>query len=189
MVFDSASREALLGQNIATKREIASLTKIFTLYTACSIVERFKLDAAAHLIDVSYAAENRVGTTAELEPGDRLSLLDLLYGLMLPSGNDAAVAISIGLGAFLLEHAKPLGHLEAEQRQQSAKASPALNARRAFMREMNAACAGLGLKSSCFQNAHGLTNTFNTSTALEIATLFAQALRQFGLFRKIVTTA
>ncbi len=140
------------------------------------------------MIDITYAAENRVGTTAELEPGDRLSLLDLLYGLMLPSGNDAAVAISIGLGAYLLEHSKSHSQLDAESRHQSAKASPALNARRAFMRELNAICAGLGLKNSCFQNSHGLTNTFNTSTVQEIATLFTHGLNKFSLFRTIVTT-
>lgn len=187
-MFECDSKEVLLGQNISTKREIASLTKLFTLYTACSIVERYNLDAVEHKIEVTYAAENRVGTTAELEPGDRLSLLDLLYGLMLPSGNDAAVAISIGLGSFLLEHSKAHSQHEAESRHQSGKASPALNARRAFMRELNSICAGLGFKNSCFQNSHGLTNTFNTSTVHEIASLFTLALKQFSLFRTIVTT-
>ena len=186
-MFDGNSRETIIGQGITNKREIASLTKIFTLYTACSIIEKYRINPDTFKVEISYCAEAKVGTTADLESGDLISLKDLLYGLMLPSGNDAAVAICISLGGFLLEH-KPGSNTDIDGKVQSAKSSMNLNARRSFLKEMNSICIELGLKNTSFKNSHGLTNTFNTSTVKEIASTFALALNKYPLFKSIVTT-
>ena len=55
------------------------------------------------MIKVSENAGNITGTSAELGVGDVLSVNDLLYGLMLPSGNDAAVALAEHFGEMLLQ--------------------------------------------------------------------------------------
>lgn len=129
-----------------------------------------------------YAAESRLGTTAWLEPGDRLSLYDLLFGLMLPSGNDAAVGISVALGELLLDRGEKYG-------KDKKSAGGSLNARRAFLATMNSECKELGLKESKFQNSHGLANIFNKTSAGDTAKVFAEGLKKFPLFKKVVNTA
>ena len=56
------------------------------------------------IIRVSDKAAEMPGTTAELQAGDLISLNDLLYGLMLPSGNDASVAIGEGVGKIVQKY-------------------------------------------------------------------------------------
>lgn len=53
-------------------------------------------------IQVDVSVEDVIGTTANLLPGDTLTVNDLLYGLMLPSGNDAAHMLALFLGKILL---------------------------------------------------------------------------------------
>lgn len=181
--MDSSNREFIAGFSSSTKREIASLTKIFTLYTACSVIGELDIDPKTHIVEIGYVAESKVGTTACLEPGDKISVYDLLFGLMLPSGNDAAVAISLAIGERLLACRPPDSELKM------GKSGGTLPARRAFLKEMNSISSWYGLKNSCLQNSHGLTNTFNSSTAAEIATLFSHGLVQYSLFREVVNTS
>ena len=103
IAYDVKNRSQMAGINVHQKREIASLTKLFTLYTTTSLIEEFAIKPESFKVKIGYVAESKVGTTAFLEPGDELSLYDLLFGLMLPSGNDAAVAISIAMGQFILD--------------------------------------------------------------------------------------
>lgn len=74
-----------------------------TCYVVLKLLEKFKIDENFTLIRVSENAANITGTSAELVEGDLLSVKDLLYGLMLPSGNDAAIALSEHFGEVLLE--------------------------------------------------------------------------------------
>jgi serine-type D-Ala-D-Ala carboxypeptidase (penicillin-binding protein 5/6) len=90
-VYDSKTDSILFGKLERERREIASLTKIMTCYVVLNLIERFKMDERNEMIEISEQAADTSGTTAELKPGDVLSLWDLLHGLMLPSGNDAAM--------------------------------------------------------------------------------------------------
>lgn len=173
----------MAGKGIREPREIASLTKIFTLYTACSVLSETGLDPSTQQVTIAYAAEAKAGTSAELEPGDVVSLHDLLFGLMLPSGNDAAIAIAGAVGSLILMHRKHSNTDEATERGASLQ-----SARKAFIKEMNSLCSFFGLKDTNFQNPHGLTNTQNRSTPWDIATMFSLGLRHFPLFRTVVTT-
>lgn len=172
----------LIGSQCKTQLEVASLTKLFTLYTACSIISCRGIDPSKFQVTYKYAAESRLGTTAWLEHGDKLSLYDLLFGLILPSGNDAAVAISIALGELLLEG-------EEIRHKENKNPAGSLNARRAFLAAMNQECKTLGLKTSQFRNSHGLVNIFNKTTALDTARVFSQGMKRFPLFKKVVGTA
>lgn len=82
------------------KRECASLTKIMTAYTVFKLMERFKIDDTT-LITVSPEAAGVIGTSAELLEGDTLQIWQILHGLMLPSGNDAAHALAEFFGGIL----------------------------------------------------------------------------------------
>lgn len=74
-----------------------------TCYTVLKLIERFGVNEPNTFIEISENAGNISGTSAELTQGDILSVQDLLYGLMLPSGNDAAIALSEYFGEILLK--------------------------------------------------------------------------------------
>jgi D-alanyl-D-alanine carboxypeptidase (penicillin-binding protein 5/6) len=82
------------------RRECASLTKIMTCHVVIKLMERFKIKES-QLVEVSEAAASVIGTRAELIEGDTLTVRQLLYGLMLPSGNDAAHCLGEYFGELL----------------------------------------------------------------------------------------
>ena len=84
-------------------REIASMTKMMTAFLVIQIARRIKLDMKKTVFKVSKTSAWIGGTTAKLRTGDVLSVWDLLHGLMLPSGNDAAVWLSENFGEYLYE--------------------------------------------------------------------------------------
>ncbi len=132
----------------------ASTTKIITALTA---LEKGKADAVVTVSSNSVACE---GSSLELQAGDRLRLRDLLYGMMLVSGNDAAEAVA--------EHI--------------AGSVPA------FVALMNAKANELGAANTHFSNPHGLPDPTNHyTTANDLARITARAM-QNPEFRKIVAT-
>ncbi len=80
VVFDHDTCEPLFGYKHSVKREIASLTKIATLFTALKIIEEEKIDIDTFECVVTYNASSKIGTSAYLKLGDRICLRDLLYG-------------------------------------------------------------------------------------------------------------
>ena len=99
--MDQDSREVLFGKFEAERREVASLTKIMTIYTVLNLIDRLGIDPNER-VTVDPSVTEVIGTTANLLPGDSLSINELLYGLMLPSGNDAAHMLAMHFGAQLL---------------------------------------------------------------------------------------
>jgi len=99
----SDTGEVLIGKNYTYTVEIASLTKIMTCWTTVKFLEENNIDLDTLFLEVSKAATKTIGTSAGLEKGDFLTVKELLYGLMLPSGNDAAITLSEGIGALLLQ--------------------------------------------------------------------------------------
>ena len=99
------------------------------------------------------------GTNIYIKPGEKMKVLDLLYGLMLRSGNDAAITLAT----------QTLGEKE-------------------FVKKMNDKANSLGMLNSVFENPHGLDdNLKNYSTAYDMALLGRYAF-QNALFRKIIST-
>ena len=99
--------EFIAGQKHLSKRKIASLTKIMTLFCALKLSKFFGLDPQHEAARVSTEAGAINGTRAELNEGDYILVEDLFYALMLPSGNDAALVLADyfgkrlqGLGSF-----------------------------------------------------------------------------------------
>lgn len=77
-----------------------------TCYLALLVRKKYKIDFKKYKARVSENAVEMSGTSAELQIGDRLSLQELLYGLMLPSGNDASVVIAEAIGKIIQKHKK-----------------------------------------------------------------------------------
>jgi serine-type D-Ala-D-Ala carboxypeptidase (penicillin-binding protein 5/6) len=89
------------GKREYQRREVASLTKIMTCYVVIKLCKYFHLDPKTTEVTISDVAADIRGTTANLQTNDMLSIEQLLYGLMLPSGNDAAFALSQFFGNLL----------------------------------------------------------------------------------------
>jgi D-alanyl-D-alanine carboxypeptidase len=102
-IYDQEKCVLLFGKNERERREVASLTKIMVAYTVLKLSQRLGLDIEKELVTVSYEASATTGTSADLVEGDTLTILQLLYGLMLPSGNDAGVALAEYFGAILAQ--------------------------------------------------------------------------------------
>ncbi|GII64910.1 D-alanyl-D-alanine carboxypeptidase [Sphaerisporangium krabiense] len=158
-LMDAANGKSLLDENAADRMPIASLTKVMTAYLVLSEAKPADTVQIAQQ-DADYA-EAGGGTTADLRPGDRIPVGELLYGLMLPSGADAAHALARHYG-------------------------PGVDG---FVRKMNATAHRLGLRDTLYVNADGLptSNGDGYSTARDQARLAAIALRD-ERFRTVTAT-
>src|SRR5687767_5756075 len=139
----------------------ASTTKILTAILA---MERGKLNEI-----VTVAPEDMIrGSKMGLKSGEQQTVRNLLYGLMLPSGNDAAMTIA--------------RHIGSQKGGSSATPKDAVNA---FASMMNARLTQLGLKESHFVNPHGLDKSGHYSSAYDLASLTWHAMH-FPVFNEIV---
>ena len=172
---------------------MASLTKIMTAIATVSLAQDMKLNINTTYFQVSkYAAETQ-GTTANLIEGQWLCIFDLLYGLLLPSGNDAAVTLAENFSdlirkkkgsrrqkpnLMILDKCRGMRYPVTEC--QKKPYSP-------FVREMNVTAQKFFLRSTFFTNPHGLSDKGNHSTAFELAQISNQLIK-VPLLRKIVNT-
>ncbi len=156
IVMDSNSKQVLNGANINEKRLIASTTKIMTCLVALEYGDLEKT------ITVDDSVLKAYGSAIYIEVGEKIKLKDLLYGLMLRSGNDAAIMIAKSVA----------GSMES------------------FVYLMNEKAAEIGMKNTTFYNNHGLEEndgTGNMSTAYDMALLMSYALKN-PLFKEITST-
>ena len=154
IVMDLDSGRVLYENNADERRLIASITKIMTCIVA---LENGNLEKQ---IKVSDEVLKMYGTSIYLEVGEKMKLIDLLYGLMLRSGNDASVVI-----------AKAVAGSED-----------------AFVKMMNDKAKEIGMTNTTFSNPHGLDEeTKNYSTARDMAKLSRYAYKN-KTYRKIIGT-
>ncbi len=153
ILIDAASGSVLFAQNADLQRGMASTTKIMT---ALVVLETLKPETVVTVTPEMTGAE---GSSLYLQVGEHLTVEQLLYGLLLESGNDAAEALAIACD----------GSVEA------------------FAERMNAKAKSLGLTHTHFANPHGLSAAGHYTTARELALLTREAL-QDPLFREMVST-
>jgi D-alanyl-D-alanine carboxypeptidase len=128
----------VLASHAANRRlPVASTTKLMTAYVAMQELPLRRIVRAAPY-DAIYGE-----SLLELDPGERVSVRDLLYGLILRSGNDAAYDLALA----------------------------AAGSERAFVRQMNRRAAALGLANSHFANPIGLDEKGNYSSAYDLTAL------------------
>lgn len=153
IVMDMKSGRVLYEKNARVRRAIASTTKIMTALLA---IENGNLNDT---VTVSKRAARVSGSTIDLKQGQKLKLQELLYGLMLKSGNDAAITIAEHIG----------GSVEG------------------FVEMMNRKAGEIGAKDTSFRSPHGLDMTDHYSTAYDLARITKYALEN-PTFSKIVGT-
>ena len=153
IVLDADSGRVIYDKNADSRSLIASTTKIMTALVVCeqcNVLDRMKIPKEAVGIE---------GSSIYLKEGEVLTVQELLYGLMLHSGNDAATALAIYCG----------GTVEG------------------FAELMNDKARFLGLKDTHFANPHGLDSDQNFSTARDLARLAAYAMEN-PIFAQTVST-
>jgi len=149
-LIDARSGDVLASHAAARRLPIASTTKLMTAYVALHELSPGKIVTAAPYSPIY--GESLLG----LRAGQRVSVRDLLYGLILRSGNDAAYDL----------------------------ARAAAGSERAFVRQMNLRAAALGLSDTHYANPIGLDQRGNYSSARDLTTLTRRLLR-IPLFAKI----
>jgi D-alanyl-D-alanine carboxypeptidase (penicillin-binding protein 5/6) len=164
-VTDISTGTELFALNAEEPLPPASLTKIAA---ALVVLERANLDETVEILeeDLVSAEESQVGLMA----GDRLSVRDLLGGMLIPSGNDATLALARHVGAIEIGESTSPDRAVAE-----------------FVSIMNAKAAELGAKSSHFVNPTGIDAPGHVMSARDITVLTRAAL-QNPLFSEIVAT-
>ncbi|MBA2596389.1 MAG: D-alanyl-D-alanine carboxypeptidase [Chloroflexia bacterium] len=164
-VTDITSGTELFALNPDTSLAPASLTKIVS---ALVILERGDLNARVSIVaeDLVGPEESQVG----LVEGDRLTVRDLLFGVLIPSGNDATRALARYVGSESLAASVPPDRAVAE-----------------FTSLMNEKARELGATSSTFKNPTGIDAEGHQMSARDVATLTAAALAN-PLFVEIVST-
>lgn len=153
VVIDRNSKKVIYGKNENEKRAMASTTKIMT---AIILLENEDLSKT---VEVSKKAANTGGSRLGLSTGNKITLNDLLYGLMLCSGNDAAVQIAETVGGSVED----------------------------FAVLMNNKAKELGLNNTHFVTPHGLDEQEHYTTAYELALLTDYALKN-EKFAEVVST-
>ena len=153
-LIEAQTGRILAEKNSYAKLAMASTTKIMTAITAIEQCE--DLDEVFEVSDKAIGVE---GTSLYLRKGEKHSLRDLLYGLMLVSGNDASVAIGERVGGTV-EH---------------------------FVDLMNFTAYKIGVKNTHFENTHGLDEKGHYTCAYDLAKITAYALNN-PVFKEIVST-
>ena len=153
VVIDRETKEILYGKNETNKRAMASTTKIMT---AMVVIQNTNLNS---IVEISKKAAGTGGSRLKLNTGDKISVRDLLYGLLLRSGNDAAVALAEYVGGSVEE----------------------------FAELMNQKAQELHLENTHFVTPHGLDSETHYTTAYELALLADYALKN-EVFAQIVGT-
>jgi D-alanyl-D-alanine carboxypeptidase (penicillin-binding protein 5/6) len=170
-IGDGKTGKLLWGANENKPLDIASTTKIMTCYLVMHYLQEHP-EALNETVTFSRRADDTEGSSSEVQAGEKLPVRELLYGMMLPSGNDATVAFAEHFGARLA----PDG----------GKSSPG-DPYAQFVAAMNVAAKDLGMKHSTFKNTHGLTAPEHQASAADMLTL-AHAAMEIPLFRDVVKT-
>jgi D-alanyl-D-alanine carboxypeptidase (penicillin-binding protein 5/6) len=169
-IADARTGEVLWGHKENESRPMASTTKIMTALVVLKLAER---DPAVLDEEVAFSekADRTGGSSAQLRAGECLPVRELLYALLLPSGNDASVALAEHFGS----------RLESEGNGEAA--DPLAR----FVTEMNSTAKNLGLTETNYLNPHGLSEDGHRSSARDLTKLAWTAM-QNPLFRDYVQT-
>ena len=141
ILMEQSTNRILYGKNERKKVKIASTTKILTAIVAienCDLEDR---------VTISKKAANTGGSTVGLKAGSEVTLDSLMYGMLLKSGNDCAVAIAEHIGGSVED----------------------------FVKMMNEKAYEIGAKDTVCSNPHGLDTEDNHSTAYDIALITCYA--------------
>lgn len=147
ILIDEDSGTVLYEKNADQQRPIASITKVMTLLLTFEALEAGKI-SLDEIVPVSEHAYRMGGSQIWLEPGEQMTLNEMLKAICISSANDAAVAVAEFVGG-----SEPV-----------------------FVEQMNARAASLGMTNTQFRNACGLDESGHLSTARDVAVMSREML-------------
>lgn len=151
LLYDPDLDEIIVGKNYDIRIAPSSMTKLMTAYVVFYQLAQGKIDLNNYCL-VGKDAWNKYGSTMFLNYGDVVSISDLLKGLLVMSGNDAAIALA---------QVSTKGGYDS------------------FIKMMNKAAQKLGMKNSNFKNPHGLNEDGHYSSLYDLAILIENIYNQF----------
>ena len=152
-LFDLNKKEVLYAKDIFTPRSPASMTKIMTALVALKYGNPDDMVTVTETaLDIEYGS-----SVCDIKVGDRLSLKQLLYGLMVASGNDAAMMIAEHVGGTVAD----------------------------FVALMNKEALSLGATDTHFANPHGLTDPAHYTSAYDMYLIFNEAMK-YDMFMDMI---
>jgi D-alanyl-D-alanine carboxypeptidase (penicillin-binding protein 5/6) len=167
-IADASSGKILAGHRQDESLDIASTTKIMT---ALLIARELKSqpNLLQETITFSKRADNTVGSSTTIRAGESISIRDAMYGLMLPSGNDAGVALAEWYG-------RRKGAIEAN-----------VDPLKFFIDAMNEEAKRLGMNKTSFRNPHGITHPEHKSSCEDLIIVSCELL-QYPFVREVIAT-
>ncbi|MGB9150926.1 MAG: D-alanyl-D-alanine carboxypeptidase family protein, partial [Burkholderiales bacterium] len=150
VLYDFQSNQILAAQNPDARVEPASLTKLMTAYLAFSALKNKKLELT-QVVPITKNAWKPEGSNMFIEPRMKVTVDELLHGMIIQSGNDASIALAEALGGT----------------------------EDVFAQMMNKEAQRLGLANTHFTNSTGLPNPEHYSTARDLSHLAAALIRDF----------
>jgi serine-type D-Ala-D-Ala carboxypeptidase (penicillin-binding protein 5/6) len=153
VAIDAKTRVVLYEKNANDTIPMASTTKIITLLVA------LKYSNLDKVVEISSKSANIHGSVVGYKKGEKITMRELLYGLMMRSGNDAAIAIAEGTSGSVEE----------------------------FVRLMNEYANEIGILNTHFESPHGLDSIYHYSTAYDLAIATAKA-KENNTFNDIVSS-
>lgn len=158
LLYDYSTGQVLVGQNADTRMEPASLTKLMTAYLAFDAIEHGTIKLDDLLTVPQNAVRNANGESRMLlKVGQSVSVADLLRGLIVQSGNDAAITLAV--------------HIAGSEA--------------GFVEQMNKQAAHLGLANTHFTNPVGLPDAQHYSSAHDLALIAASIVRDYAQFYEL----
>ena len=152
LLLDMTSGQTLASQDLGTRVEPASLTKLMTVYLTFAALKEKKLDMNQTVNTSVHAWKvERSSSKMFIEPNKPVKINDLIHGLIVPSGNDAAIALAEAIAGT----------------------------EDAFVTQMNHEAQRMGMKQTHFMNPHGLPSPENYSTAEDLSILARRLIEDF----------
>jgi D-alanyl-D-alanine carboxypeptidase (penicillin-binding protein 5/6) len=152
MLYDVTSGQALASQNADARIEPASLTKLMTAYLAFEALKEKRLTLDQTVVPTNLVLKVKSDESRMfIEPNKPVSVQDLLLGLIVQSGNDAALALAEVVGG----------------------------SEDGFIAMMNREAQRMGMKNSHFTNTDGIPDPNHYTTAVDLATLTTRLIKDF----------
>jgi D-alanyl-D-alanine carboxypeptidase len=170
-VADAKSGKIVWESHSSDTCDTASTTKIMTAYVVLKLAEE-NPQVLDEPVVFSDRADKTAGSSSGVQVGERIPVRELLYGLLLPSGNDAAVALAEHFGSRFDPASQKAGQADPVTR---------------FVAEMNRTAAKLKLTETKYQNPNGLPEKGHVSSARDLVRLTWHAA-QLPLFRDYVSS-
>ncbi|MCW5555559.1 MAG: D-alanyl-D-alanine carboxypeptidase [Verrucomicrobiae bacterium] len=179
-IADGRTGELLWGLNADEPRKAASTTKMMCAFVILELAAQ-QPAVLDEVVTFSQLADDTVGSTADINAGEQVSVRECLYGLLLPSGNDA--------GNALAEHFNDRLAPPDERLRAVGLGNPALATRANFIAEMNRTAQRLGMTNTIYRSSFGDGGTPDdrTITARDLTRLAWHAM-QNARFREYVST-